>query len=93
MEGNLAPQRPRHTEIVDVHLILRRDEEVLLSRRHRTGCADGLLHAPSGHVEDGEDVRAAVIREAAEEIGVTLAPDRKVVLPASGRSGHGSARG
>lgn len=35
----------RHTEIVDVHLLLLRGEEVLLSRRAGTGYADGLLHA------------------------------------------------
>jgi 8-oxo-dGTP pyrophosphatase MutT (NUDIX family)/catechol 2,3-dioxygenase-like lactoylglutathione lyase family enzyme len=71
----------RHTEVVDVHLILRRGEEVLLARRANTGYADGLLHAPSGHVEDGEDVRRAVIREAAEEIGISLTPaDLSVAL-------------
>ncbi|MFF1420418.1 trifunctional class I SAM-dependent methyltransferase/NUDIX hydrolase/VOC family protein [Streptomyces sp. NPDC058280] len=65
----------RHTEVVDVHLILRRGEEVLLARRAGTGYADGLLNGPSGHVESGEDVRTAMIREAFEEIGVRLAPD------------------
>jgi 8-oxo-dGTP pyrophosphatase MutT (NUDIX family) len=48
---------------------------VLLARRSGTGYGDGLLNGPSGHVEDGEDVRAAMIREGAEEIGITLAPD------------------
>ncbi|MFJ4921448.1 trifunctional class I SAM-dependent methyltransferase/NUDIX hydrolase/VOC family protein [Streptomyces sp. NPDC088725] len=67
--------RVRHTEVVDVHLILRRGDEVLLARRAGTGYADGLLNGPSGHVEAGEDVRTAVIREAYEEIGVELAPD------------------
>ncbi len=74
MVARPAP-RPRHTEVVDVHLILRRGDEVLLARRAGTGYADGLLNGPSGHVEDGEDVRAAMIREAEEEIGITLAPD------------------
>ncbi|CAM5563744.1 hypothetical protein GCM10010329_70230 [Streptomyces spiroverticillatus] len=75
MKPETPHSAPRHTEVVDVHLILRRGAEVLLSRRANTGYADGLLHAPSGHVEDGEDVRAAMIREAAEEVGVTLAAD------------------
>ncbi len=69
-----APPR-RHAEIVDVHLILRRGDQVLLARRSGTGYADGLLNAPSGHVEDGEDVRQAVIREAYEEVGVVVDPD------------------
>lgn len=68
-----APPR-RHAEIVDVHLILRRGDEVLLARRSGTGYADGLLNAPSGHVEDGEDVREAMIREAYEEVGVVVDP-------------------
>ncbi|MCF3120129.1 methyltransferase domain-containing protein [Streptomyces arenae] len=72
----VLPETPaRHSEIVDVHLILRRGEDVLLARRADTGYGDGLLNLPSGHVEDGEDVRAAMIREAHEEIGIDLAPD------------------
>ncbi|MFH8612394.1 methyltransferase domain-containing protein [Streptomyces sp. NPDC018029] len=71
----VVPAAPaRHTEIVDVHLILRRGDEILLSRRAGTGYGDGLLHLPSGHVEDGEDVRAAMLREAREEVGLDLAP-------------------
>lgn len=88
----VAPPR-RHTEVVDVHLILRRGDEILLARRAGTGYADGLLNAPSGHVEDGEDVRAAMIREAAEEIGVVLDPDAlPVALVMQHRAPDGSAR-
>lgn len=70
-----SPAPRRHSEIVDVHLVLLRGQEVLLARRANTGYADGLLHVPSGHLEDGEDVRNGMIREAREEIGVELAPD------------------
>ncbi|MDC7339743.1 NUDIX domain-containing protein [Streptomyces lydicus] len=48
---------------------------MLLARRAGTGYADGLLNAPSGHAEDGEDVREAMIREAAEELGLRLTPE------------------
>lgn len=83
----------RHTEVVDVHLILRRGPGVLLARRAGTGYADGLLHAPSGHVEDGEDVRAAMIRETAEEIGVALAPEElRVALVMQHRGPAGDPR-
>lgn len=83
----------RHTEIVDVHLLLLRGDEVLLARRSGTGYADGLLHAPSGHLEDGEDVRSGMIREAREEIGVELAPDElDAVLVMQHRSPNGGAR-
>ncbi|MFD7923910.1 methyltransferase domain-containing protein [Streptomyces sp. NPDC059740] len=80
--ADAPPRHSRHREIVDVHLILRRGAEVLLARRAGTGYADGLLHAPSGHHEDGEDVLAAVIRETEEEIGLRLAPEelRAVVV-------------
>ncbi|GFE25948.1 methyltransferase domain-containing protein [Streptomyces nigrescens] len=77
----LADLPRRHTEVVDVHLVLRRGDEVLLARRANTGYADGLFHAPSGHAEDGEDVREAMIREAAEEVGLRLVPeDLRVAL-------------
>ncbi|MFE5243679.1 MULTISPECIES: trifunctional class I SAM-dependent methyltransferase/NUDIX hydrolase/VOC family protein [unclassified Streptomyces] len=83
----------RHREVVDVHLILRRGPDVLLARRDGTGYADGLLHAPSGHAEDGEDVREAMIREAAEEIGVELDPDElRVALVMQHRGPGGNPR-
>lgn len=71
----------RHSEVVDVHLVLRRGDEVLLARRAGTGYGDGLWNGPSGHVEEGEDVRAAMVREAREEIGIELGPeDLRVAL-------------
>jgi SAM-dependent methyltransferase len=83
----------RHAEIVDVHLILRRGGDILLGRRAGTGYGDGLLNAPSGHVEAGEDVRAAMIREAYEEIGVTLDPaEVRVALVMQHRAPDGDAR-
>ncbi|MFI9025082.1 methyltransferase domain-containing protein [Streptomyces sp. NPDC053560] len=83
----------RHTEVIDVHLILRRGDEVLLARRANTGYADGLLHAPSGHAEDGEDVREAMAREAAEELGLRLNPsDLRVALVMQHRSPEGRPR-
>jgi SAM-dependent methyltransferase len=83
-----APQR--HSEVVDVHLILLRGRDVLLARRAGTGYADGLLHAPSGHLEDGEDVRAGMIRETREEIGLDLVPE---ALQAAVVMQHGSPGG
>ncbi|MET9886121.1 phosphotransferase [Streptomyces sp. NPDC006430] len=66
----------RHTVPVDVHLVLRRDgepgPEVLLSRRAGPVYASGLWHLPSGHLDPGEDMVEAVIREAREETGVLI---------------------
>lgn len=64
----------RHTSIIDVHVILRRDGRILLGRRADTGFGDGMLHLPSGHLEAGESITTAAIREAAEEIAVVIDP-------------------
>lgn len=63
------PQRP----IVDVHLLLVRDGQILLTQR-RGGYATGGWHAPSGKVDTGESILDAVIREGAEEVGVLVQP-------------------
>lgn len=64
----------RYRACIDVHLILRRGEDILLGLRQNTGFADGSWHLPSGHTEDGESATAALIREAREEIGVRIDP-------------------
>ncbi|SDI43397.1 ADP-ribose pyrophosphatase YjhB, NUDIX family [Nonomuraea jiangxiensis] len=68
----------RFRPIVDVHVLLLRrapgSGEVLLGRRTGTGFGDGLWHLPSGHLEEGEPVIDAAVREAKEELGVTLDP-------------------
>ncbi|WP_054816641.1 NUDIX hydrolase [Nocardia arizonensis] len=60
--------------LVDVHMLLRRDAELLLSRRRSGDEFDGRWHLPAGKLEEGESVTAAVVREAVEEIGVRLDP-------------------
>ncbi|MGH3428999.1 MAG: NUDIX hydrolase [Mycobacteriales bacterium] len=59
---------------VDLHLILRQGDKILLGLRQNTGFADGSWHLPSGHAEDGESATIGVIREAKEEIGVDVQP-------------------
>lgn len=61
--------------LIDVHLLLVRDGEVLLSRRRdRNPRLDGLWHLPSGKLDAGESVLAAAVREAYEEVGVVIDP-------------------
>ena len=65
----------RHKVIGDVHLLLADDQgRVLFGRRANTGYEDGAYHLPSGHLEAGESLIAALVREAKEEIGVTIDP-------------------
>ena len=68
-----GPDRRRHMLVGDVHLLLINPEgEVLFGQRQNTGYQDGVWHLPSGHLEAGESVVAALIREAREEVGVTI---------------------
>lgn len=62
----------RLSAIVAVHLLLLRDDSVLLLRRANTGYGDGSYSVPAGHLEVDEAVRAACVREAAEETGVEI---------------------
>ena len=60
---------------VAVHVLLLRGNEVLLVRRCNTGFEDGRLSVVAGHVEPGESVTQAALREASEEVGVALSRD------------------
>jgi 8-oxo-dGTP diphosphatase len=63
----------RHKVTGDVHLLLINSQgQVLFGRRQNTGFEDGAYHLPSGHLEAGESVIEALLREAKEEIGVTF---------------------
>lgn len=55
-----------------VHIVLERAGTVLLMRRKNTGFFDGLYSLPGGHVEEGESLRAAAVREMREETGLDL---------------------
>jgi 8-oxo-dGTP diphosphatase len=60
---------------VAVHLLFFHNDHVLLLRRFNTGWEDGKYSVPAGHVNAGESVTQAAIREAQEEVGVELKPE------------------
>lgn len=63
-----------------VHLFLIRDGQVLLLRRRNTGYEDGNYSVIAGHLNGGEKVKTAAIREAREEAGIEIAPQDIAVV-------------
>lgn len=66
--------------LVAVHLFFMREGKLLMLRRFNTGWEDGRYSVVAGHVEAEETVTQAALREAAEEVGVSLAPDQVEVV-------------
>lgn len=58
-----------------VSLILRKDDKVLLIRRFQTGSEDGMYGCAGGGLDPDETITQAVIREAAEELGIVVKKD------------------
>lgn len=69
--------KKRYESKVAVFLILTRETnkstEIMLQRRCNTGYMDGKYDmACSGHLEEGESLSMAVVREAKEELGIDI---------------------
>jgi len=63
-----------------VHLFLMREGRVLLLLRYNTGYEDGQYSVVAGHLDGDEEIKAAAIREAQEEVGIEISPqDLQVV--------------
>ncbi|MCE3553818.1 NUDIX domain-containing protein [Pseudonocardia sp. RS11V-5] len=67
---------PRYQLVPAAYVVLCREpNEILLQLRQNTGFRDGFwATAAAGHVEKGESVLEAAVREAREELGVEIAP-------------------
>lgn len=62
--------KQRFKLIPAVYLFLRRDDEILLLKRSNSGYQDGNYSVPAGHLDGGELAKAAIVREAKEEINI-----------------------
>jgi 8-oxo-dGTP diphosphatase len=79
--GTDEVMKERNKAVPAVYVILKNEKgEILMGRRCNTGYEDGNYTIPSGHVEAAEGPINAIIREAKEEVGITLkAEDLKFV--------------
>lgn len=67
--------KERFSLITDVHLFLIKDKKILFLLRQNTGYMDSHYHVPAGHLEQGEKIVDALIRESNEEVGITIKPE------------------
>jgi mutator protein MutT len=58
-----------------VYAIIRKDDDILISRRYNTGHSDGMYILPAGHINKGESAVEALVREAREELGISVRHD------------------
>jgi 8-oxo-dGTP diphosphatase len=62
-----------------VYLLLIKEDKLLLLKRANTGWMDGYYDVPAGHIESNEPITTAMLREAKEEVDISLA--KKDLIP------------
>ena len=71
----IMSERIRYQLSASVFVMLMREGEVCMLRRKGTGWMDGSFSIPAGGLDAGETIGAAAIREAYEEVGVSIDPE------------------
>jgi mutator protein MutT len=84
---------PAHRFPVDVLIVIVREGRILLTERAGDIYLAGHWAIPGGKVNDGETVTQAAAREVAEEVGLTIHPNRlQFVGVTHHRPPHGDSR-
>lgn len=65
----------RFTLRAAVYLVFKKDDKYLMIRRFNTGYRDGEYTMPAGHVDPNETFLTTCVREAKEEVCVTIKPE------------------
>ena len=66
----------REKFLSSIYLIIKNEEgKILLQRRQGTKLWPGFLALPAGHIDEGENAYEAAIREAKEELDITISQD------------------
>ncbi len=60
---------------VAVVFIIKKNDEFLFLKREHTNAGDGYYMFPGGHVNKGEPVLQAAVRELKEELNIQVTPD------------------
>lgn len=69
-------KKERYRSLVAVYaMVINSQGEILLLRRLNTGYRDGFYDMPAGHLEEGETLRQAALRELREETGLVALED------------------
>lgn len=68
-------KKRRFKLVATVHLLLIKENELLLLRRYNTGYQDGKFSVIAGHLEENETVVSGMAREAFEEAGIIINPN------------------
>ncbi len=72
-----------------VYIVIIENEKVLLQKRQGTKYWNGYLALPAGHLDEGENVYDAVIREAKEELSIDIEINNIVDTFAVNRTNNG----